>query len=110
MATALNAAAVETAGERGFTEMRLFVAAGQARARRFYEREGWRAVGEPFFDPVPGLTLVEYRIGVRDPQLSALSTYTRRKRAQGDRGLARPRAADALGHGLRAVTGGAGER
>ena len=39
----------------------LFVAEGQARARRFYEREGWEAVTEPYFDPIPRLSMVEYR-------------------------------------------------
>lgn len=58
----LTAAAVTDAREGGFTTMRLFVAAGQSRARRFYEREGWSPVGEPFLDPGPGLDLVEYRI------------------------------------------------
>jgi GNAT superfamily N-acetyltransferase len=61
LARELQAAGVEAARERGFTEMRLFVAAGQARARRFYEREGWVRVGEEFYDPVPGLVLLEYR-------------------------------------------------
>jgi GNAT superfamily N-acetyltransferase len=60
----LHRAALDAAAARGFTELRLFVAAGQARARRFYEREGWRPVGEPFHDPVPGLTMVEYRRSV----------------------------------------------
>lgn len=61
LARDLHRAGLEAAREQGFSELRLFVAAGQARARRFYEREGWRAVGEPFHDPVPGLTMVEYR-------------------------------------------------
>jgi GNAT superfamily N-acetyltransferase len=62
----LNAAAVEKALEHGFKELRLFVAAGQARARRFYEREGWFAVGDEFDDSAPGLTMVEYRCKPRD--------------------------------------------
>lgn len=61
VARLLTGAAVTDAREGGFSAMRLFVAEGQSRARRFYEREGWSAVGEPFFDPVPGLDLVEYR-------------------------------------------------
>ena len=61
VARALMEAAVEDAVQRGFTALRLFVAEGQARARRFYEREGWRLAGEPFFDAVPGLSMVEYR-------------------------------------------------
>ena len=61
LATALMRAALEDAQTRGFGQLRLFVAEGQARARRFYEREGWRAAGEPYFDPLPGLSMVEYR-------------------------------------------------
>ena len=61
LATALLRAAEQDARERGFAALRLFVAEGQSRARRFYEREGWRAVTEPYFDPTPGLSMVEYR-------------------------------------------------
>ena len=50
LARTLNAAAVEAARERGYTELRLFTPAGQDRARRFYEREGWAQVGESFHD------------------------------------------------------------
>jgi diaminopimelate decarboxylase len=76
LARDLHRAALDAARECGFTELRLFVAAGQGRARRFYEREGWLAAGEPFDDPVPGLTMVEYRrslageaIAIRDGRL-----------------------------------------
>ena len=55
-----------SAAERGFSELRLFVAAGQARARRFYEREGWLPAGDPFYDPIPGLTMIEYRYALSD--------------------------------------------
>ena len=61
VARALVEAAVEDAGARGFGALRLFVAEGQARARRFYEREGWRPAGAAFSDAVPGLSMVEYR-------------------------------------------------
>ena len=61
LARDLHRAAIDGALERGFKELRLFVAAGQARARRFYEREGWLAAGDEFDDPTPGLTMVEYR-------------------------------------------------
>jgi GNAT superfamily N-acetyltransferase len=64
LAATLMEAALEDARTRGFRELRLFVAEGQGRARRFYEREGWRAAGGPFFDPVPGLSMVEYRRAV----------------------------------------------
>jgi GNAT superfamily N-acetyltransferase len=66
LARALLAAAVDAARERGFARMRLFVAAGQARARRFYEREGWAPAGAAFHDPGPGLEIVEYRRAVDD--------------------------------------------
>jgi GNAT superfamily N-acetyltransferase len=64
LAARLLDAAVDHAREQGFTAMRLFVATGQARARRFYEREGWGPVGEAFHEAALGLTLVEYRRGV----------------------------------------------
>jgi GNAT superfamily N-acetyltransferase len=62
LASTLNAAAVEAARHDGFAALRLFVAAGQARARAFYEREGWVPASAPFHDPVPGLTMMEYRL------------------------------------------------
>jgi hypothetical protein len=40
--------------------MRLFVPAGQARARRFYAREGFVAVGKPFEFGL-GLPVLEYQ-------------------------------------------------
>jgi predicted N-acetyltransferase YhbS len=67
IARRLTTAAVDEARERGYASMRLFVAEGQARARRFYEREGWSAAADPFVEPALGLTLVEYRITVRHP-------------------------------------------
>jgi GNAT superfamily N-acetyltransferase len=66
LASALHRAALDAARARGFTELRLFVAAGQTRGRRFYEREGWRAASDPFADPVPGLTMIEYRYRLQD--------------------------------------------
>jgi ribosomal-protein-alanine N-acetyltransferase len=60
LASALHRAALDAADADGFSELRLFVAAGQARARRFYE-EGWRPAGDPFDDRTPGLTMIEYR-------------------------------------------------
>ena len=54
-------AAVQAAAERGYDRMRLFAAAGQVRARRFYEREGWTAPEPPRPDPAFGMDTVEYR-------------------------------------------------
>jgi GNAT superfamily N-acetyltransferase len=62
LARQLHEAAVEEARRRGYRELRLFAAAGQARARRFYERDGWVAAGPPAYDPKPGLEMVEYRL------------------------------------------------
>ncbi len=45
----------------GHAEAWLAVATGNARARRFYEREGWTPAGEPFDDLDFGMPLVEYR-------------------------------------------------
>ena len=64
LARQLHGDACEAAAARGFTAMRLFAAAGQARARRFYEREGWALVGEPFPHDLMGLDMVEYRRAV----------------------------------------------
>jgi GNAT superfamily N-acetyltransferase len=61
LAPRLLALAVEEARARGFTAMRLYTPAGQARARAFYEREGWSSDGRAEFEPMLGLDLVEYR-------------------------------------------------
>ena len=61
LATTLLRTVEDDARASGFGALRLFVAEHQARARRFYEREGWHAVTEPYFDPIPGLPMVEYR-------------------------------------------------
>jgi len=62
----LHRAALQAASAAGFSELRLFVAAGQARARRFYEREGWLPVKDPFDDATWGLTFMEYRYRLPD--------------------------------------------
>ena len=53
------------ARERGFSQMRLFTPVAQARARRFYEREGWAPAGDEFHAPGPDLVIVEYRTASR---------------------------------------------
>jgi len=63
LASDLMRRAVAAARERGFTTMRLFTPAGQARARRFYEREGFTLVRE-FDDDRLGLRVAEYRRGL----------------------------------------------
>jgi GNAT superfamily N-acetyltransferase len=69
LARRLLADAAAAGGARGFTEVRLFAPEGQARARRFYVREGFALVGEPF-DPGFGLPLVEYRLALPPPAAS----------------------------------------
>jgi GNAT superfamily N-acetyltransferase len=61
LARRLLTMAVEEASAQGYEAMRLYTPAGQARARRFYEREGWTTDGETFFEPMLALDLVEYR-------------------------------------------------
>ena len=61
LAERLNRLAVQEAARRGYAAMRLHTPAGNLRARAFYEREGWQAVGEPIHEPLLGLDLVEYR-------------------------------------------------
>jgi GNAT superfamily N-acetyltransferase len=60
VATTLHNEAIAAAAARGFIAMRLFTPSAHARARRFYEREGWLAV-----DHLPdndfGMPLSEYR-------------------------------------------------
>jgi GNAT superfamily N-acetyltransferase len=64
LAPRLLAMAVAEASARGHRAMRLFTPAGQARARAFYEREGWTTDGVERFEPMLGLDLVEYRRGL----------------------------------------------
>ncbi len=66
IARALNDAVLAEAPGRGFSEVRLFTPAQQERARRFYEREGWRAVDERDDTPL-GFPIVEYRIACPIP-------------------------------------------
>jgi hypothetical protein len=61
LAYRLHGAACEAAAARGYTAMRLFTPAGQARARRFYEREGWTLVDGPYPDEELRMDVVEYR-------------------------------------------------
>ena len=61
VATTLHGAVIDEARERGFARFRLFTPAGQARARRFYEREGWSLAAPPFFDELFGMDVAEYR-------------------------------------------------
>jgi GNAT superfamily N-acetyltransferase len=61
LAVALHDEAIEEARARGYRAIRLFAAAGQTRARRFYEREGWTATGPAFMLDGFGLDTVEYR-------------------------------------------------
>ena len=62
IATRLHDAVLEEALERGYSQFRLYTPAAQKRARGFYEREGWRSVGDAFVEPAfGGMELLEYR-------------------------------------------------
>ena len=65
VAAGLHQRAVWEARRRGYSHLRLFVAAGQARARRFYAREGWIEVTEPFDEERIGLPILECRMPLR---------------------------------------------
>jgi GNAT superfamily N-acetyltransferase len=56
----LSLAVAEAAGQ-GYAAMRLFTPAGQARARAFYEREGFASDGVRRWEPMLAFDLVEYR-------------------------------------------------
>ena len=61
LATTLLDAALDDARSRGMRRMRLQTPSEHARARRFYEREGWTTDGEPTYEPMLGLVLMTYR-------------------------------------------------
>lgn len=61
VADVLHREFVAEAVARGYVRGRLYTPAGHTRARRFYERRGWRSVGEKL-NPELGLALAEYRI------------------------------------------------
>jgi GNAT superfamily N-acetyltransferase len=66
LAHRLHDAACDSAAARGYTAMRLFTPAGQARARRFYERKGWTIADGPYLDDDLRMELVEYRRALHD--------------------------------------------
>jgi GNAT superfamily N-acetyltransferase len=66
VAGALHDLALAAMRDQGYDRARLFTPAAHARARRFYERRGWRP-GGALADPDLGLELVEYRIELSPP-------------------------------------------
>jgi GNAT superfamily N-acetyltransferase len=61
LAARLHRLALEEAARQGYDTIRLYTPEGAARARAFYEREGWATAGPPFPEPLLGLDLREYR-------------------------------------------------
>jgi GNAT superfamily N-acetyltransferase len=61
LARHLHGLAVAEAARQGYRTMQLYTPVGQARARAFYEREGWTPDGRPFGEPLLDLELVRYR-------------------------------------------------
>jgi GNAT superfamily N-acetyltransferase len=61
LAARLHELAIAEAVAQGYRAMQLDTPALQRRARAFYEREGWRIEGEPWFEPLLGLDIVAYR-------------------------------------------------
>jgi GNAT superfamily N-acetyltransferase len=72
----LHDAALERLRSLGATRASLDVLAGNAPARRFYERAGWAAVGEPFDDELRGFTVAHQRYE-RDLSLDKHPLYRR---------------------------------
>jgi ribosomal protein S18 acetylase RimI-like enzyme len=62
IALELHTAAIAEMRRRGIGTARLYTPADQARALRFYEREGWKLHYGPYFEAVIGFDLVEYRL------------------------------------------------
>jgi GNAT superfamily N-acetyltransferase len=60
IAQALLHEAIAAAAREGYGRMRLFTPRDQARARAFYEREGFEHTGWEAFEEAIGLVLVEY--------------------------------------------------
>jgi GNAT superfamily N-acetyltransferase len=60
LAAELLARALEAAVAQGYRRMRFYTPRDQARARRFYEREGFTATGWEGLEEPLGLVLVEY--------------------------------------------------
>ena len=60
IASALHAEVLDAVRAAGFRALRLFTPTAHERARRFYEREGWREVGSRPESPI-GLPVTEYR-------------------------------------------------
>jgi GNAT superfamily N-acetyltransferase len=61
LAARLHTLALEEAARQGYASIRLYTPYGAARARAFYEREGWELASRAFPEPLLGLDLVEYR-------------------------------------------------
>jgi GNAT superfamily N-acetyltransferase len=64
LARRLHQLALEEAARQGYETIRLYTPHGAARARAFYEREGWELASSAFAEPLLGLNLVEYRRGL----------------------------------------------
>jgi predicted N-acetyltransferase YhbS len=64
LAARLHALGLEEAARQGYETIRLYTPYGAARARAFYEREGWELASPAFSEPLLGLELVEYRRGL----------------------------------------------
>jgi GNAT superfamily N-acetyltransferase len=67
LAARLLGAAEEDASARGWVELRLQTPSEHARARAFYEREGWTSDDDPVYEPALGLVLVTYRRPLTPP-------------------------------------------
>lgn len=65
--TVLHDAALARLRRAGFTDAVLWVLRGNARARRMYERRGWRIVDGEVLILAAGVVEVQYRLDLRQP-------------------------------------------
>jgi GNAT superfamily N-acetyltransferase len=77
LARRLLAALTDHIRDAGYAGARLYVAAGQARARAFYAREGWREATEPFLVEKLGLEVLEMRRSLEPAHVSTSHGPTR---------------------------------
>ncbi len=65
VADVLHREFVVEATRRGYDQGRLYTPAAHGRARRFYERRGWRSISEQL-NPELGLAVAEYRVALNE--------------------------------------------
>lgn len=68
VADVLHREFITQATGRGYVQGRLYTPAAHERARRFYERRGWRSMSEQL-NPELGLAVAEYRVALKEVRM-----------------------------------------